>query len=130
MRRFHEPDQPIEHWREGVRTRLIAARTLGTAQLTIFEQWCDPGHGAPLHEHAVEEILRVLAGRAEFRIGDERSPVGAGEYVVVPAGEPHGFRNIGDGVLHTEAILAAPVFEAHYLETDTHQRRWSDVAER
>lgn len=130
MRRVHESDQAIEHWRDGVRTRLIAARTLGSAQLTIFEQWCDPGHGAPLHEHAVEEVLRVLSGTAEFRVGEELATIQAGGGVIIPAGEPHGFRNSGEDILHTEAILAAPLFEVHYLDSDTNQRRWSEPDER
>ncbi|MFW6075593.1 MAG: cupin domain-containing protein [Chloroflexota bacterium] len=127
MRHISESQQPLEEWRDGVSTRLIAAGALGSSSLTIFEQWCDPGHGAPLHQHAVEEVLRVLSGKAEFEVDGERRNVGSGECVIVPAGANHGFVNAGDEVLHTEAILAAPIFEAHYLEGDVHQRRWTPV---
>lgn len=120
-----EDAQAMELWREGVRTRLLVARETGSSQLTVFEQWCDPGCGAPPHEHAVEEVLRVLSGHADFQISGETAALKSGDYVVVPAGARHGFVNTGDDVLHTEAILAAPIFEALYLDSSTHQRRWN-----
>ena len=124
MRLVKDADQPMETWREGVTTRMSVSTMTGSAQLTIFEQWCDPGHGAPLHVHAVEEVLRVFSGSAEIKVGDERRQVSAGESVIIPAGERHGFVNIADSVLHTQAILAAPIFEVHYLESGRDQRRW------
>ena len=56
--------QPKDQWRPGVMTRMIASAATGTGQLAVFEQWCDPGLGAPAHLHAVEEILTVLEGEA------------------------------------------------------------------
>ena len=41
--------------------------SLGSVQFCLFEQWCTPGHGAPTHLHAVEEVLTVLAGTAQIR---------------------------------------------------------------
>ena len=54
-------------------TRMRVSAMTGAAQLCIFEQWCDPGCGAPTHLHAVEEILTVLEGRAEVWIDDEHA---------------------------------------------------------
>ena len=51
--------QPSEEWRAGVTTRMRASAANNATQLCLFEQWCDPGHGAPTHLHAVEEILRA-----------------------------------------------------------------------
>ena len=50
-------DQPLEKWREGVMTRMRMSALLGSRQLCIFDQFCDPGLGAPIHSHAVEEVL-------------------------------------------------------------------------
>ena len=103
-------DQEWEQWRPGVRTRMRVSAKTGTVQLCVFEQWCDPGCGAPSHLHTVEEVLTVLAGRAEVWIGEERATVTAGQSVIVPASRRHGFQNTGEATLHIEAILAAPVF--------------------
>ena len=58
-------DQPLERWREGVMTRMRVSALLGGRQLCIFDQFCDPGLGAPIHSHAVEEVLEVIEGTAD-----------------------------------------------------------------
>ena len=121
---IRDEDQPVETWRPGVDTRMFVSSATGAAQLTVFEQWCDPQHGAPMHIHAVEEVLRVLAGSADITVGDVSQHVEVGESVIIPAGQAHGFVNTGNVPLHTLAILAAPIFEVHYLEGPRDNRRW------
>jgi len=116
--------QPKDEWRPGVLTRMVASSAVGAAQLCVFEQWCDPGLGAPAHLHAVEEILTVLEGEAEIFVETERRHTTAGQSVVIPAGLKHGFRNIGTGTLRVQAILASPVFEAAYDDARETPRRW------
>lgn len=116
--------QPKDERRPGVLTRMIASSAVGSAQLCVFEQWCDPGLGAPAHLHAVEEILTVLEGEAEIFIEDERHRATAGQSVVIPAGLKHGFKNTGTGTLRVQAILASPVFEAAYDDARETRRRW------
>lgn len=116
--------QPREDWRPGVQTRMRVSATTGAAQLCMFEQWCDPGLGAPTHLHAVEEVLTVLAGRAEIWLEDGRQTLTAGQSLVVPAGYRHGFKNCGDTTLHVLATLAAPIFEAAYDDEHEVPRRW------
>lgn len=113
-----------EDWRPGVVTRMLHSAATGSAQLCIFEQWCEPGLGAPVHVHAVEEVLDVLEGTAEITLGDESRTVAAGRSVLVPAGRWHGFRNTGTGVLHVRATLASPVFEASYRDRNEISRRY------
>ena len=103
--------QVREQWRPGVLTRMRVSARTGAAQLCVFEQWCDPGCGAPTHLHTVEEVLTVLAGSAEIWLGEDRATLTAGQSVIVPAGQRHGFRNIGRTTLHMEAILAATMFD-------------------
>ncbi|MGE0698526.1 MAG: cupin domain-containing protein [Hyphomicrobiaceae bacterium] len=116
--------QPRDPWRQGVLTRMVASAKVGTAQLCVFEQWCEPGLGAPPHLHAVEEILTVLEGEAEVFLEDERRRVTAGQSVVILAGRKHGFTNCGSGTLRVQAILASPVFEAAYDDARETPRRW------
>ena len=117
-------EQPLEQWREGVMTRMRVSALAGGRQLCIFEQFCEPGLGAPTHSHAVEEVLEVLAGTAEVWLGEEKAAMQANQSVVVPAGARHGFRNIGQDILHMRATLAAPIFEAAYDDGREAPRRW------
>ena len=116
--------QPREEWRQGVLTRMRTSAANGAGQLCIFEQWCEIGHGAPTHLHAVEEVLHVLDGRADVWIGDARATLASGQLVVVPAGRKHGFSNTGTSVLHIQSTLASPVFEAAYDDKRETPRRW------
>lgn len=117
-------DQPLETWRDGVRTLMRVSATAGSRQLCIFEQLCDPDLGAPMHLHAVEEFLEVIDGEAEIFLGDECRIVNANQSVLVPAGHRHGFRNAGVSILHVRATLAAPVFEATYDDRAELSRRY------
>ena len=68
MRIIDVNQQPSEEWRTGVTTRMRVSAATYTTQLCMFEQWCDPGHGAPNHLHAVEEVLCVREGQAGGRV--------------------------------------------------------------
>jgi mannose-6-phosphate isomerase-like protein (cupin superfamily) len=124
MRIIDHPGQAREEWRAGVLTRMRVSAATGAAQICIFEQWCDPGCGAPSHLHAVEEVLTVIEGEAEFWMGEERTALSSGRSVIVPAGVKHGFRNSGSATLHVQAVLAAPIFEAAYDDKRETPRRW------
>ncbi len=115
---------PAEDWRPGVTTRMLFSSKTGSAQLCIFQQWCDPGLGAPEHLHAVEEVLAVLEGKADVRVDGKVQTVTSGQQVLIPAGRWHGFRNTGETVLVVQATLAAPVFEASYRDRDELTRRY------
>lgn len=116
--------EPRDEWRPGVLTRMRVSAKGGSTQLCLFEQWCDPGLGAPTHYHAVEEVLSVVAGEAEVWVGEERARVAAGQSVVIAAGISHGFKNCGTTTLHVMATLASPVFEAAYEDKRETPRRW------
>ena len=116
--------QPKDEWRPGVLTKMRVSAMTGSVQLCIFDQYCDPGLGAPTHLHAVEEVLSVISGTAEIWIGNERRPVTAGQSVVIPSGRKHGFKNTGTDILHVQATLAAPIFEASYEDRHELSRRW------
>lgn len=118
-------EQPTEKWRGGVMTRMRMSIQLGGRQLCIFEQYCDYNLGAPIHVHAVEEVLEVIDGRAEITLGSETAIVTANQSVLIPAGMRHGFRNLDQKILHVRATLAEPIFEASYDNTNEISRRWS-----
>lgn len=124
MRIVDTAKQAAEEWRPGVKTRMLASALNGATQFCMFEQWCDPGHGAPTHLHAVEEILYVLDGTADVWLDDRHETLTNGQLTIVPAGRKHGFSNSGKGVLHIRSMLASPVFEAAYDDKRETPRRW------
>ena len=124
MRIIDHASQAREEWRPGVLTRMQVSAVTGSVQLCVFQQWCDPGKGAPTHLHAVEEILTVLDGEAQMWIEDEHTTLTTGQSALVPAGRKHGFRNIGRTTLHVQATLAAPIFEASFDDQREVSRRW------
>jgi mannose-6-phosphate isomerase-like protein (cupin superfamily) len=124
MRIVDLQQQTKEEWRSGVMTRMKVSAANTATQLCLFEQWCEPGHGAPTHLHAVEEVLCVREGTADVWIDGEHVTLTNGQLVIVPAGRKHGFSNTGKAVLHIESTLAAPVFEAAYDDKRETPRRW------
>lgn len=116
--------QPLDTWRAGVTTRMRVSALTASAQLCIFEQFCEPGLGAPPHLHAVEEVLEVIDGEAEITLRGQTRRLTADQSVVIPAGALHGFRNVGTGVLKVRATLAAPIFEASYADRNELSRRY------
>jgi quercetin dioxygenase-like cupin family protein len=116
--------QPLDEWRTGVMTRMLVSALTGAEHLCVFEQFCDPGRGAPTHLHTVEEVLTVLDGEAEVWLDGGRATLSAGQSVVVPAGRKHGFQNTGLTTLHVRATLAAPIFEAWFDGETEVRRRW------
>jgi quercetin dioxygenase-like cupin family protein len=125
MRVIDHASQPPEEWRAGVVTRMRVSAMNGAGQLCVFEQFVEPGKGAPTHRHTVEEVLTVLDGTAEVWVDGERSVLTNGQSMIVSAGRRHGFQNVGETTLHVLAILAAPVFEASFDDQTETRRRWA-----
>jgi len=120
----HERQETVD-WRPGVATRMLVSAVTGSVQLCIFEQFCEAGLGAPMHMHAVEEVLEVVEGSAEIWAGDETVTASGGRLVIIPAGVRHGFRNAAkSGLLHMRATLASPIFEASYDDSGEQSRRY------
>jgi mannose-6-phosphate isomerase-like protein (cupin superfamily) len=61
-----------------------------------MEALVPPGGGPPPHIHRREdETFYVLEGEIEFVLGEETIVAGAGDFVSVPRGSVHCFRNSG-----------------------------------
>jgi mannose-6-phosphate isomerase-like protein (cupin superfamily) len=75
-----------------------------------------PGVGPKLHRHPYAEVFIVESGQATFRIGEDTVVVDAGNVVVSPPGEAHGFTNTGDGELRLTAIHGGARFDTEWLD--------------
>ncbi len=52
-----------------------------------------------MHTDSAEELLVVVQGTGEARVGEEVGQLGTHQVALVPPMAPHGVRNIGDDVL-------------------------------
>lgn len=81
----------------------------------LFERMAS-GDRIPLHTHTIDEVIFIDEGMGEVTVGDERRTVNSGAVVFVPAGAPHGTRNLGDDVLSLHAVFPSEVITIAYLE--------------
>ena len=66
----------------------------------------EPGQKQKVHAHAGEDkIYYVLEGSGTVTVGDEESPISAGQIVIAENGEQHGISN-GDGRMKVLVFMA------------------------
>lgn len=82
----------------------------------IFNRIEQPGGGPRLHSHPYAETFIIREGRGLFTIGDQEIEAVAGQILVVPAGVPHKFTNLGPGALESIDIHERGTFETKWLE--------------
>ena len=63
--------------------------------------------GDEIHAH-VDQVLVFVTGAGEAVLEGERTPIGPGRLVFVPAGTRHNFVNTGDGDLKLYTVYAPP----------------------
>ncbi|AWM87605.1 cupin domain-containing protein [Microvirga sp. 17 mud 1-3] len=63
----------------------------------LVETLTAPGAGTPPNRHpSDDEAFYVLEGAFEFLVGDETVTAAAGDFVKVPNGAVHAFKNVGE----------------------------------
>ena len=67
----------------------ISRRVLSGKQGMIVWWTVEAGAHAAAHKHAHEQIVWMLKGRMDFRIGDEKRSMVAGDVAVIPSGVEH-----------------------------------------
>jgi quercetin dioxygenase-like cupin family protein len=97
--------------------RTTSADTGG--ERVVVEAFVDPkGAVAAAHVHpAQEETFEVLAGELEFRLGKNTLVARPGDRVLVPAGTPHRFRNVGDETAHFVCEVSPALDFEQLIET-------------
>ena len=103
-----------EHARLRVNFPINRAAGADGSAVVYFE--IEPGNHLPTHTDSPEEVLYIVAGRAEARIGDETGIVEAGDLAVIPAMVPHGVRNIGDETLKVVGFFNAADVTSEFEE--------------
>jgi quercetin dioxygenase-like cupin family protein len=74
-----------------------------------------PGSDPGTHNHAAEEeIIYVVSGRGETRVGDKVYPLEPGVAVFTEPGVEHGVKTIGDEPLVLVSVFSPPVRPGSY----------------
>lgn len=81
--------------------------------------------GEEIHEHE-DQLLYLVAGSGEVKVGSDTHPFNAGDAVVVPAGENHNVTNTGSEALKIITTYSPP----HHDEGTVHAtKEEADAAE-
>ena len=109
---------PETPWRPNYRKWDITRPGDGTTSSDVSYSEVGVGAGAPLHKHEADEVIVILEGTVEARLGDEVATVGADHTLVIPPDTPHGFTCVGSGPakLLTFFPISDPFDHTTYLE--------------
>ncbi|MFL6066138.1 MAG: cupin domain-containing protein [Gaiellaceae bacterium] len=91
----------------GLRVSFPLHSATGTASTATVLFELDPGAELNVHTDSAEELLIVVQGTAEARVGDEMGRLETHQVALVPPMAPHGLRNIGEDVLRVLGTFSA-----------------------
>jgi mannose-6-phosphate isomerase-like protein (cupin superfamily) len=97
--------RPADH--RGVYFRVLQQTAHSqTAVMTV----APGGDAGPEETHDADQIVYVIEGEAELRLGAERVVAGPGMLVTIPAGTPHLVRSVGTTPLFFLTVYAPPEY--------------------
>lgn len=96
---------------------LIGAEQTPGAEQTFGIVTIAPGKRNPLHAHPnCEELLYVIQGEADHKLGEEMLQIKAGDVIRIPRGVPHWARARGTTPLIAAISFSAPDRATENLE--------------
>ena len=95
-------------WRPNYRKWDITRPGDGTTSSSFSYSVVGVGAGAPLHVHEADELIVLLEGSLEVRLGDEVRQIGPDHTLVIPPNVPHGFTSVGPGEARILAFFPIP----------------------
>jgi quercetin dioxygenase-like cupin family protein len=88
----------------------------GDVAVSVFLFHGKPGSGPKPHRHPYDEIQFIREGRGHWTVNGEEFEAGAGDILVIKAGEVHSFRCIGDQPLVQLDVHLSPTFIQENLD--------------
>ena len=82
----------------------------GGVGISVFLFNGAPGSGPGPHRHPYDEVQFIQHGRGLYNVNGEEFEAGAGDILVIKAGEIHSFRCIGDTPLVQVDVHLNPEF--------------------
>ena len=116
---INNQEAPEVPWRPGYRKWDITLAEHGVTS-TLSINTAEPGSGAPLHTHEMDELIMIMEGQVEVRINEEVYIVEKDHTLVIPPGAEHGFKIVGDET--AKLLVFFPTLDpyvpehTHYLE--------------
>ena len=105
MYRVRQEDLPFK----GLSHNFVGADN-GEVNISVYLLNATPGRGPGPHRHPYDEVQFVREGRGAYTVDGQEFEVGAGDILVIKAGEVHSFRAIGDGPLVQVDVHLSPRF--------------------
>ena len=115
---LHVPaGQGVVKWMSGdVYETMAPAKSTGGV-LGFTDCWVPPGNGPVAHVHrGADESFYLITGSLEFLNGDKTFVAGPGDFVFVPRGTRHRFRNFTDKEAHMVSFFTPGGGESLWLE--------------
>ena len=82
----------------------------GGVDVSVFLLNAPPGRGPGPHRHPYDEVQFIREGRGLYVVNGEEFEAGAGDILVIKAGEIHSFRCVGDEPLVQVDVHLSPRF--------------------
>ncbi|HER00197.1 MAG TPA: cupin domain-containing protein [candidate division Zixibacteria bacterium] len=98
---FTGKNRPTQH----CRATFPILEAVGSEDTAMVYFELDEGKNLGQHTDSAEEILLILEGKVEVKIGDERRIVNAGSIALVPTMVPHDLKNVGQGKVRVAGIF-------------------------
>ena len=116
---FHRPaDSGLSYWGPGDRYTFLVTGEESDGRYFAMLAVVPPNGGPPPHTHEREdETFYVLEGTPTFRLGDERVVAGPGDFVNIPRGLLHCFRNFSDEPVTMILTFTPSGIEKFFQET-------------
>ena len=105
MLRVRQEDLPFR----GSSHHFVGERN-GEVNVSVFLFNGQPGKGPGPHRHPYDESQFIQSGRGLWNVNGEEFEAGAGDILVIKAGEVHSFRCIGDAPLVQLDVHLSPRF--------------------
>src|SRR5215207_8929301 len=86
----------------------------GTKSSAVVYFEVEPGHYLGTHTDSAEEIVLILEGTVEIRLGEDLGRLSAGQAALVPALVPHGVRNVGNETARCVGFFAAATVQSTF----------------
>ena len=116
--RYVPADTGPSYWGPGDRYTFLVTGAQSNGAYFIMEAIVPPAGGPPPHIHHREhESFYVLEGTLDIQMGDQTVHASAGDFVHIPCGTVHCFRNNGDILARQLLIFSPGGMERFFEET-------------